>query len=234
MIGFIGIMLAYRSVGSSHRENVLCSGVSICVTDSVLNGFISAADVKKYLDAEYGTYIGCRIDSLNLDAIEGILKSKTAVLNSDAYVTKDGLLNIIIEQRRPAVRFVGTNGGFYADENGETFPLQKTYSSYVPVIDGHIPSEKDSTFIRNVVKLVSYIENSPRWKNKIVQMSADSTGNLTLIPREGQEKFLFGQPDDIVPKMERMRMYYSHIIPAKGSKAYKTVDLRYTDQIICK
>ena len=234
MITFIGLMLVYRSVGIKHRKNVQCTGVAICVTDSIQNSFISASDVKKYLDSEYGTYVGCQIDSVDLLAIETILNSKTAVLNSDVYVTKDGLLNITIQQRKPAVRFLGSSKGFYADENGETFPLQNTFSSYVPVIDGHIPAENDSIYIRNVIKLVKYLENSPRWKNKIVQMAADSTGNLTLVPREGQEKFLFGQPEDIERKMERMQMYYSHIVPEKGSKSYKKVDLRYTDQIICK
>ncbi|MBO7222278.1 MAG: hypothetical protein J6V37_04430, partial [Clostridia bacterium] len=64
------------------------------MTDSIQNSFISASDVKKYLDSEYGTYVGCQIDSVDLLAIETILNSKTAVLNSDVYVTKDGLLNI--------------------------------------------------------------------------------------------------------------------------------------------
>ncbi len=232
--GFAVLMLIYRSIGSGHRQGLECTGVSICVTDSVMNSFISSSDVRKYIDTEYGAYVGCGIDSVDLNAIENILEGKTAVLNSEVYVTKDGLLNISIEQRKPAVRFIGKNGGFYADENGETFPLQKTYSSYVPVIDGDIPSENDSLCIRKMVRLVNYLEKSERWKNKIVQISADSTGNLTLIPREGQEKFIFGQAEDIDSKMDRLTLYYSHIIPEKGSQAYKTVDLRYNNQIICK
>ena len=88
--------------------------------------------------------------------------------------------------------------------NGETFPLQKTYASYVPVIDGCIPSEKDSLRIRKLVRFVNSLEGSPRWRNKFVQMSSDSTGNLTLIPREGQEKFIFGQPERIEEKFSKM------------------------------
>lgn len=231
---FVVLMLIYRSAGSTHRQGLECKGVSICVTDSVLNSFICSADVKKYLDTEYGNYLGCGIDSVDLNSIENILKGKTAVLNSEVYVTKDGLLNISITQRKPAVRFIGKNGGFYADENGETFPLQKTYSSYVPVIDGDIPSETDSIRIRKMIRFVNYLERSSRWKNKIVQITTDSTGNLTLIPREGQEKFIFGQAEDIENKMDRMTLYYSHIIPEKGSQAYHSVDLRYDNQIICK
>lgn len=231
---FTGLLVVYHNAGARHREALTCTGVSICVTDSTLNSFISSADVKKYLDAEYGTYIGSRIDSVDLHAIEMILAGKTAVLNSEAFITKDGVLNIEIEQRKPAVRFIGKTGGFYADVNGETFPLQKTYASYVPVIDGCIPSEKDSLRIRKLVRFVNSLEESPRWRNKFVQMSSDSTGNLTLIPREGQEKFLFGQPEQIEEKLKRLEMYYGYIIPEKGEKAYRCVDLRYSDQIICK
>ena len=231
---FTGLLVVYHNAGARHREALTCTGVSICVTDSTLNSFISSADVKKYLDAEYGTYIGSRIDSVDLHAIEMILAGKTAVLNSEAFITKDGVLNIEIEQRKPAVRFIGKTGGFYADVNGETFPLQKTYASYVPVIDGCIPSEKNSLRIRKLVRFVNSLEESPRWRNKFVQMSSDSTGNLTLIPREGQEKFLFGQPEQIEEKLKRLEMYYGYIIPEKGEKAYRCVDLRYSDQIICK
>ena len=231
---FTGLLVVYHNAGARHREAMTCTGVSICVTDSTLNSFISSADVKKYLDAEYGTYIGSRIDSVDLHAIEMILAGKTAVLNSEAFITKDGVLNIEIEQRKPAVRFIGKTGGFYADVNGETFPLQKTYASYVPVIDGCIPSEKDGLRIRKLVRFVNSLEESPRWRNKFVQMSSDSTGNLTLIPREGQEKFLFGQPEQIEKKLKRLEMYYGYIIPEKGEKAYRCVDLRYSDQIICK
>ena len=231
---FAGLLIVYHSAGARHRETLTCTGVNICITDSALNSFISSADVKKYLDTEYGAYIGSCIDSIDLHAIEKVLGGKTAVLNSEAFITKDGMLNIDIEQRKPALRFIGKTGGFYADANGETFPLQKTYASYVPVIDGCIPSEKDSLRIRKLVRFVNHLEESQRWKNKFVQMYSDSTGNLTLIPREGQEKFLFGQPEEIEKKLRRLEMYYGYIVPEKGEKTYRSVDLRYNDQIICK
>jgi cell division protein FtsQ len=82
--------------------------------------------------------------------------------------------------------------------------------------------------------LVNFIEDSNEWRNKIVNISIDTTGNLTLIPRKGNEKFLFGQPDGIEQKMERMKLYYSSIIPARDSSRYTTVNVKYSGQIICK
>ena len=35
-------------------------------------------------------------------------------------------------------------------------------------------------------------------------------------------------------KFEKMGKYYKVIVPEKGSGAYKTVDLRFRGQIVCK
>ena len=81
---------------------------------------------------------------------------------------------------------------------------------------------------------VNYIEKSKTWKDKIVQISVDAKKDLILIPREGNEMFLFGQPTDIEDKFRKMEKYYTHIIPAKGEGHYRTVDLKYKGQIVCK
>ena len=82
--------------------------------------------------------------------------------------------------------------------------------------------------------MVNYIENSRTWKDKIVQISVDEGTDLILIPREGNERFLFGQPTDIADKFMKMEKYYTNIVPAKGEGYYRYVDLKYDGQIVCK
>lgn len=228
------MVVAYHYYGKTNRQNIECTKVNINVVDSLQNSFVLADDVKKFISQEYKDCIGTAIDSLNLDTIEKILESKSAVLASEAHVTRNGTLNITVTQRKPIVRFIGRKNGYYADEYGRAFPLQSTYASQVQSVDGHIPDITDTVRIGRIVTLVNFIERSSDWRNKIVNISIDSTGNLTLIPRKGQEKFLFGQPDNIAAKMERMKLYYTSIIPATDSSRYTTVDLKYSGQIICK
>ena len=59
-------------------------------------------------------------------------------------------------------------------------------------------------------------------------------GDIALIPRKGKEIFIIGQPTSLEEKFEKMGKYYKVIIPEKGSDAYRTVDLRYRGQIVCK
>ena len=81
---------------------------------------------------------------------------------------------------------------------------------------------------------MKFIEGSKTWKSKIVQITVLEDSDLVLIPREGQERFLFGQACDIEDKFEKMELYYKSIRYKKGENAYRTVDLRFDEQIVCR
>ena len=251
LTGFCGLALAAVIVaacvaGTRSRQHVRCTGLEVAVLDSMQNSFVSKADIKGYIDKEYGRYVGTVIDSIDLVRIEEIIDGRSAVMKSQAYVTRDGILHVEVTQRKPVVRFQKKDGGFYADAEGYIFPLQKSYASHVQVIDGNIPlaagsgfkgaidDPKEKAWFESMMKVVNYIEGSKVWRDKIVQISVDSGKDLILIPREGKEQFLFGQPTDIEDKFRKMEKYYTHIVPAKGEGHYKYVNLKFKGQIVCK
>ncbi len=241
-----GVLVVSYFGGVSCRGPLKCTGLNVVIADSSVNSFVSGADVKKYLDKEYGTYLGMPLDSINLPRVEDIIDGRSAVHKSQAYTTRDGKLNVKVTQRTPIVRFQKDDGGFYADAEGFLFPLQSSYSSRVQVIDGDIPlkansgykgeisDKKEREWLHKVLEVVNYMENSRTWRDKIVQITVSDGGELTLVPREGKEKFLFGQPIEIEEKFERMALYYSHILPEKGSDKYTSVNVKYSGQIVCK
>ncbi len=232
--------------GVSCRGPLECRGLNVIIKDSTVNSFVSKADVKKYLDKEYGNYIGMKLDSIDLARVEDIIDGRSAVNKSQAYTTRDGMLNISITQRTPVVRFQKADGGFYADAEGFLFPLQSSYSSRVQVVDGDIPlkansgykgeieDEKEKEWLHKVLNVINFMESSKTWKDKIVQITVSDGGELTLVPRKGNEKFHFGQPDRIEEKFSKIEMYYSHILPEKGSDAYTSVNVEYENQIVCR
>ena len=183
------------------------------------------------------------LDSIDLCRIETIIDGRSAVMKSQAFVTKDGTLHIKVTQRKPIVRFQKTDGGFYADAEGYVFPLQSSYASYVQIIDGDIPinmksghkgeieNPEEKIWFDKVMKLVNFIEDSP-WKERIVQIHVGNGGELTLIPREGEEKFIIGQPMNIEDKFARIEKYYTAIAPLERN--YKTINLIFDGQIVCR
>ncbi len=241
-----GVLATAYIAGVSCRGPLECKGLNVVIADSSVNRFVTKADIKKYLNKEYGSYIGMRLDSIDLSRIEDIVDGRSAVHKSQAYTTRDGLLNITITQRTPVVRFQKEDGGFYADAEGFLFPLQSSYSSRVQIVDGQIPlkansgykgeveDENERKWLQEVLKVVNYMEDSKVWRDKIVQITVDNGGELTLVPRDGKERFHFGQPVMIEEKFEKMAMYYSHILPEKGADAYTSISVKYDGQIVCK
>ena len=239
------LVVAYMS-GVSCRAPLKCTGLNVVIADSSMNRFVSKADVKKFLDKEYGEYVGMLLDSIDLAKVEKIIDGRSAVNKSEAYTTRDGMLNVKVTQRTPVVRFQKSDGGFYADAEGVLFPLQSSYASRVQVIDGDIPlkansgykgeitDEKERAWLGKVIDLVNYMENSRTWKDKIVQITVCDGGELIMVPREGTERFHFGQPDEIQEKFRKMEKYYTAVVPAKGEKEYSVVNLEYDGQIVCR
>lgn len=242
----LGCIVAAYIAGQQSRRPIVCKGIRIEVLDSTVNSFVTVSDVRLYLDKSCGTLIGQPIDSIDLVKVEKVVDSRSAVLKSQAYVTRDSMLNVTVTQRKPVVRFQKKDGGFYADAEGYIFPLQSSYASHVQVIDGSIPlaansgykgdieNPSEKAWFKQIMSVVNYMEENKVWKGKIVQVHVQENGELILIPREGNERFLFGQPTSLEEKFRKMERYYTTIIPEKGSDKYKTVDVRFANQIVCK
>lgn len=230
--------------GKSVRHATSCHGVEVTILDSAARRFVSVDDVKEYLKG-YGLYVGQRIDSVDLARMEVILDSKSAILNSDAYITDDGTLHIEVTQREPVVRFQKGDIGFYADRSGYIFPLHRDFAANVPIVSGDIPlwikkgfkgepeSKSEILWLQRIIGLVGFMDASGIWAANISEIYVDKGHNLVLVPRVGQERFIFGEPTRIKEKFALITRYYDTIAPAAEGK-YKSVDVRFDSQIVCK
>lgn len=245
-VAAICLLIVLSALSREDRRQLTCSGLQVDILDSTRLSFVSRADVKRYVEKDYGVYMGQKLDSVNLRKIENILDGRSAILKSEAYVTGDGMLHVLITQREPVVRFQKGDTGYYADETGFIFPLQTNYTSRVPIIDGNIPLDvsagfkgspsdaKEKSWLEGIIGMVRFIGNSKTWSESIVQITVDERGDLVMIPRKGQEKFIFGKPDNYKAKFSRMEDYYRYILPAKPDMNYRTVNVKYDGQIICR
>jgi cell division protein FtsQ len=238
------VFIAGCGMNGKRLSQLTCAGVKVEFTDDF--NFVTAKDVEGYLEKGYGNYIGQRLDSVDLMKVEKVLDSKSAILKAEAYTTPDGYLNIRISQREPVVRFQKGDNGYYADERGFLFPLQSNYSSRVLIVDGNLPldvtrgykgepkTEKEREWLAGVLGLVDYMKKTKIWEENICQITVGDGGDLVLVPREGKEKFLFGQPEDVERKFSLIDRYYTTIRPQKEEGRYSTVNVKYNGQIVCR
>ena len=232
------------SVSRAQRSLVTCEGLKVEFADT--HRFITEDDIKGWLEQHYGSYVGQRIDSVGLDRIEGILDEQSAILKSEAWTTGDGCLHVRISQRVPVLRLQKGDAGCYVDERGFLFPLQKNYTAPVPMIQGAVPvritegykgrpqTEPEQRWVGDALAMMDWIRRSKVWKEAFVTINVSPAGDLVLTPREGRERFIFGQPDQVAEKFDRIGKYYEYIRPAREESPYKTVNVKFDRQIICR
>ena len=95
-------------------------------------------------------------------------------------------------------------------------------------------TEEEQRWIGQVVDMMGWIRKNKVWKDAIVQVSVREGGDFVLTPREGRERFIFGQPEEVADKFDRIGKYYEYILPARGEGYYKTVNVKFDRQIICR
>ena len=228
-------LLMLAGCGRAQRSKVLCNALDVQIKDAW--EFVTPEDIRGFLDRNYGVYIGVRLDSLDLAGIERMLENKSIVMKSEAWTTRDGVLHISIVQRAPALRFLNDGKGFYMDHTGYVFPLHSSYTADVPVINGSLPaldSARTARWSAGLLELVGFVSSSKQWKDKIDRISVSDNGDVEIRMSEGKERFIFGYPDNIKGKFDKMNKYCSIIRPSKDEGYYKSVNLKYNKQIICR
>lgn len=211
-----------------------CNRLELSFTDSLK--FVSESDIKKFLEKNYGVYVGQRLDSIKLERIEQMIESRNVVLNSEAWVTADGILHIRIAQRAPILRFMNGQQGYYMDAEGYVFPLHKTFTADVPVIEGNVPpmDKQDDKWKESMIELREFLDDNEDYAIMIEKMSISGSGDLVINTGRGDETFILGEVKDLKEKFGRIEKYYAYIVPQAEDKKYKTVILKYKNQIICR
>ena len=244
----VAVMAAFfvmvLTVTRMERARLTCRSLEVEIADSSRMKFVSPGDVRDYLKDSV-VYNGVALDSIDLAFIERLLDHKSAIRKSEAWLTDDGTLSIRITQREPAIRFQKGDVGFYADREGFLFPLSQ-YSAPLTVVDGAVPLQvgdgfkgepetpEERAWLRGILDMAAFIDGNRLWSENIAQITVAQDGDLILIPRTGRERFLFGPPQRIAEKFSKIRDYYEYIAPSREEGYYRTVNLKFEGQIVCR
>ena len=86
-----------------------------------------------------------------------------------------------------------------------------------------------------MVTLARYIDSKPALKREIAQMDINEDGDIVLYTRSAGPAIIFGDSGDYVTKFAKLDAWWRNIAPQlEEGKTYKTINLKYNNQIICK
>jgi len=225
-------------------RTIMCQNITVTILDSLQNRFVSKKEVKDILISSKANPLKQHPCDLNLSDMENLLNKKSAIKFSDVSVTRDGKILVDITQRRPVLRIETRFGGFYVDDTNYIFPLVNTFTSYVPIICGHIPiklsegyrgetADHESKWLNKILKFGKFLDNHEFWNAQIQQIYIEKNQDLVFYTRVGNQKIIFGQPENIEYKFNKLNAYYHNIVPNEGWNKFKEINLKYSNQIIC-
>ena len=98
--------------------------------------------------------------------------------------------------------------------------------------------EKSYEDFMKLLTFVQLVEEDDFWRSEVVQITARTASSgaleLELTPRSGRFAILFGRPEDAERKFDKLLRFYRSGLPSVGWDAYRTVDVRYRNQVVCK
>jgi cell division protein FtsQ len=241
---FLAYLIVSTGFVASRQQTLICHRLQIKVCDSMVNHFITPAEVSNILSRDAGKTIGEYMAHLDMHKLEQLLNKYSVIKDTEVFSSIDGVLHVNVYQRRPVVRLQTSTHGFYVDETGYVFPLSGVYTSYVPVVTGNIPTNiangyrglipGKEKFLQQIYDFAMFLDKHEFWQSQIVQVHVKSASNVNLVPREGHEIIHIGALSGYEYKLDKLKTFYRNAYPAGVKSPYSDIDLRYSDQIICK
>jgi cell division protein FtsQ len=169
-------------------------------------------------------------EKVDLNTLETVLDDHEMIEKAEVFSTIDGSLNAHIKQKTPIIRYVSDNAKYYLDSKGDRIPLSENFSARVPIVVGDIDVGKK----KGCMTLFNEIANDDFLKKSITGISISTSGGIVMTNRDYDFKILFGSPVNVAKKLKNYKAFYKHAIKDTLIKNYKSVNLIFTDQVVCK
>ncbi len=231
---------------STKQKQVLISDLSIEITYTGPDVFLKKQEIQDIIEKQTGGLFEQTVSSINVKQIEEALLSNAYVNTVNVFVDMKGKMQVLIVQRQPIARIYSGKDSFYIDGYGKCMPLSDRYVSRVMLINGFMPSYtyeklRDVDIVniegKNVLKDIFYLANFIN-RNKFLkalseQVYVNSNKEFEIVPKIGKQIILVGDTSNLEQKFQKLELFYKHGIKQSGWDKYKSINLKFNNQIVC-
>lgn len=222
------------------KQDVKCTKVEIMIPGA--DNFIEREEIDAILMQEHGQLVGRDLKSINIHEVEKALIANPYIAFAKIYADMDGTINIEVKQRQPVLRVLNAGGqDFYIDTDGLKMPMSPNFTANVLVATGNIlegfGGRVDTLFTplaSDLYQAALFFKKDPLWDSQIEQIYVNEKNDIELIPRVGDQRIILGNAKELETKMANLLAFYKQAMPKVGWNAYKTINLKYTNQIVCE
>ncbi|MGY6562214.1 MAG: cell division protein FtsQ/DivIB [Luteibaculaceae bacterium] len=233
LLGFVAVKNSTQRIGS----------LSVFVDQKDNIFFVDAEAVRAKLLNESDSLFGVLTKNIDLIDLEQKILNIPHVEKARVYHTIKGDLAVEIKQKLPIARIIFNNGSSsYLCDKGTLFPVSSQYAARVLVVTGHIKPvnqiveneiHNPKDILKEINKLSRFIASSPFWSAQIMQVYVNGKQEFELIPRVGGHVIEIGSTVNLEKKMKKLEIFYTNGLSKTDWNAYKTINVKYKDQIVC-
>ncbi|WP_345233172.1 cell division protein FtsQ [Olivibacter ginsenosidimutans] len=239
IVSLVGFFVLMGFINAKKNREV-CKSVKVIVPGT--QAFVSQEDVFKTIDNNGGPLVGRPLKYLPIHELENKLRENPFIKHVNVYAEMDGKVNVKIEQREAVIRIINSAGDdFYLDGSGVKFPASKLYAPHVIVANGNVSEQFNgrqdtmrSSQLKDLHKVALFLQTDSLWNSQIEQLYVNPENDMELIPRIGNQKIILGNGDSLQEKFDKLLLFYKQVIPKAGWGKYKTVNLKFANQLVCE
>ncbi|GAB4315970.1 MAG: cell division protein FtsQ/DivIB [Bacteroidales bacterium] len=241
VIAVLGVLVGFINREQKNRD---CKAIEVTFESSDDPQFLDEQNIIDLLIQKYDSIEGRKLSEIDLETIERDLNDHPLIAGADVYTTLKGELKINLVQKKPLLRIIPQKGkSWYLDREGTSVPpvagkpvRTLVASGYIetPYIDTlRLKNNDNFPVINDLYKLALYINQNRFLKAQIEQIYVNDKGEYELVPKVGRQIIIFGDLNDMEAKFDKLIAFYEKGIGKSGWSAYKTINLKYRDQIVC-
>lgn len=237
----IGATIVLSAV--NHRKSSAVKGVEVDIKP-LPNGdlLMQPVDVTELIHKAFGYEFQSRsVRTVEIERLEKVLEKDPLVQDAEVYLDARDFVRVSVTQREPVIRIIDKDGwNYYLDKNGKRMPLSKHFTARVVVATGSIPAyvpdflQREKHILRQLYLLSQDLRNDAFLSAMIGQVFVSSNGDFILAPLIGDQKIVFGKYEDAKEKIQNLKIFYREAMPYEGWRKYRSIDVRYRGQVICK
>lgn len=222
------------------KKSVKCAKIEILIPGA--DNFIEIEEIDAILKQNQGDLIGRNLEGINLHEIEKSIAVNPYIGFVKVYADMNGTVFVEVKQRQPVLRILNAGGqDYYVDSDGLKMPVSPNFTANVLVATGNILegfNGKVDTLMtptaKDLYKTAMYVKKDTLWDAQIEQLFINDKADIEMVPRVGNQRIILGNAKDIETKMNNLLAFYKQAMPKVGWNAYRSINLKYTNQIVCE
>ena len=237
-IGIAAWFVVILGFVSGEADQVLCNRIDVVVSDTIHSRFVTDPDIRAMFRSEGLQLQGYPLKEINTRELENLLEKNPYIKGAEVSTDVSGRMEIRLKQTIPLVRIMPDGReGFYLDAEGEVLPLSEKFVPHIFLVSGNITrnggTEGGGKQLEEIYRFCNYVGAHPFWSEQIVQLYVNRRGEYELIPRVGAHQILMGSMEQWEIKLRNLELLYQQGLSAYGWNTYRTINLKYTNQVIC-